>query len=200
LPIHVSILSFEWGEYLGDGALERGVNATISSWRRAAPDAMAALGKIGGQYVVNSLVSLEAQQNGFQEGIMLDHTGHVAEGAGENLFVVADGTLLTPPLSSSILGGITRRTILELARDLGIEVREERLTRDRLYVADELFMTGTAAEITPVRSVDWVEIGDGRPGPITRRLQSEFFGIVHGRIPDRHGWLQPVPQFETSVI
>ena len=199
-PIHVSVLSFEWGPYLGAGALERGVDVMISSWRRAAPDAMAALGKIGGQYVVNSLVSVEAEQNGYDEGIMLDQSGHVAEGAGENLFVVSNGVLITPPLGSSILGGITRDTALVIARDMGIEVREERLTRDRLYIADELFMTGTAAEVTPVRSVDRIEVGTGRPGPITQRIQKEFFDIVHSRTPDRFGWLLPVPQFQASVV
>ncbi|MBZ0112364.1 MAG: branched-chain amino acid transaminase, partial [Thermoanaerobaculia bacterium] len=170
-PIRVSILSFEWGPYLGAEALEKGVDVMISSWRRAAPDAMAALGKIGGQYVVNSLVSMEAKQNGYHEGILLDHSGHVSEGAGENLFAVYEGRLVTPPLADSILGGITRDTLMVLAQDLGVEVREERLTRDRLLIADELFMTGTAAEVTPIRSVDRIEIGAGSPGPVTLRLQ-----------------------------
>jgi branched-chain amino acid aminotransferase len=199
-PIRVSILSFDWGPYLGAEALEMGVDVMISSWRRAAPDAMAALGKIGGQYVVNSLVSVEAKQNGFHEGILLDHSGCVSEGAGENIFAVYQGRLVTPPLADSILGGVTRETVMTLARDLDIEVREERLTRDRLYLADELFMTGTAAEITPVRSVDRIEIGPGIPGPVTRRIQGEFFDLVHGRIADRHGWMMPVPQFEISVV
>ncbi len=199
-PVHVSLLSFEWGPYLGAEALEHGVDVTISSWRRAAPDAMASLGKIGGQYVVNSLVSIEAKQNGYHEGILLDQAGFVSEGAGENLFAVYDGGLVTPPISSSILGGITRDTVITLARDLGLEVREERLTRDRLLLADELFMTGTAAELTPVRSIDRVDVGAGRPGPVTRRLQGEFFDLVQGRLPDRHGWLERVPQFEASVV
>ncbi len=191
VPVTAAIFSVEWGAYLGNDALENGVDAAISSWRRAAPDAMSPLGKIGGQYVINSLVTAEAQENGFHEGIMLDQDGYVAEGAGENLFVVENDVIVTPPLSSSILAGITRDSIVELAHDLGYTVEFERLTRDRLLLCDEVFFTGTAVEVTPVRSVDRVAIGAGRPGPITKHLQSEFFDIVSGRIADRRGWLHP---------
>ncbi|NJL26980.1 MAG: branched-chain amino acid transaminase [Thermoanaerobaculia bacterium] len=192
-PVELTIFSFEWGRYLGPEAIEAGVDAAVSSWRRFAPGTMSALGKIGGQYVGNQFSSVEARLNGFAEGIMLDADGYVAEGAGENLFIVIDGELNTPPLSSSILAGITRDTVLTLARDRGLAVRETHLTRDMLYLADELFMTGTAAEVTPVRSVDRIPIGDGRRGPITEQLQADFFGIVNGTLPDRHGWLTRVP-------
>ena len=157
-------------------------------------------GKIGGQYVSNSLVSVEAANNGYQEGIMLDQSGAVSEGAGENLFLVMDGERITPPLGSSILAGITRNSVLQLARDRGLKVNQEVVTRDMLYLCDELFMTGTAAEITPVRSVDQIPVGSGEPGPVTRLMQEEFFGIVSGEIEDRHGWLTRVPQPETTTV
>jgi branched-chain amino acid aminotransferase len=198
-PTVVSILSFEWGRYLGSEAIEQGIDAGVSSWRRFSPGSAMPRGKIGGQYVSNSLVSVEAANNGYQEGIMLDHSGVVSEGAGENLFLVLDGELITPPLGSSILAGITRNSVLQLAADQGLTVHQEVVTRDMLYLCDELFMTGTAAEITPVRSVDQIPVGDGRPGPITQLLQQEFFGIVEGEKEDRHGWLMPVPRLETTV-
>ncbi|MEM9593616.1 MAG: branched-chain amino acid transaminase [Acidobacteriota bacterium] len=192
LPVEVALLSMEWGAYLGDGALENGVDAAVSSWRRFGSGTLAPLGKIGGQYVNNQLVTAEARENGYEEGIVLDAQGMVSEGAGENLFVVKDGTVWTPPLSASILSGITRHTVMTLAADLGIPLREQTMTRDFLYLADELFMTGTAAEVTPVRSLDRIPIGDGRRGPITERLQREFFDVVEGRTDDRHGWLTRV--------
>lgn len=199
-PIRMAILSLEWGNLLGSEAIENGVDVAVSSWRRASPDASLPLGKIGGQYVINQLAAMEARENGFEEAILLDGGGYVAEGAGENLFGVVDGELVTPPSDGSILEGITRDSVVQLAADLGLRVRCERFSRDRLYLFDELFMTGTAAEITPLRSVDRVQIGDGRPGPITRRIQEEFFGIVQGRRPDRHGWLQYVnPALAASV-
>lgn len=193
-PAELTIFSFEWGRYLGDDAIEAGVDVAVSSWRRFAPGSMTALGKIGGQYVGNQFSSIEARLNGFAEAILLDADGYVSEGAGENLFVVMGNELLTPPLSSSILGGITRDTVFILARDLGFSVREAQLTREMLYLAEEVFMTGTAAEITPVRSIDRIEVGAGRRGPLTAQLQEQFFGIVSGTLPDRHGWLTPVPE------
>jgi branched-chain amino acid aminotransferase len=189
VPVNVVLLSFEWGAYLGDGALENGVDAMVSSWRRFAPGTMAPMGKIGGQYVNNQLASAEAHRNGYQEGILLDVQGYVSEGGGENLFAVKGGVILTPPLASSILAGITRDTVIVLARELGYEVRETGIARDLLYLADELFMTGTAAEITPVRSVDGIPVGSGRCGEVTAHLQKAFFEIVRGEVRDRHGWL-----------
>lgn len=189
LPVRVALLSMEWGAYLGEGALENGVDAAVSSWRRIGPDSMAPLGKIGGQYVNNQLVSAEARLNGYEEGIVLDDRGRVCEGGGENLFVVKQGTIVTPPMSASILAGITRDSVLRLAGDLGLSVEQATIPRDFLYLADEIFMTGTAAEITPVRSIDRMPVGNGARGPITERLQQAFFGIVEGRTHDRHGWL-----------
>lgn len=192
LPVVVAVMSMEWGAYLGEGAIENGVDAAISSWRRFSSGSMAPLGKIGGQYVNNQFVSAEARINGYEEGIVLDAQGYVSEGGGENLFVVKGGTVFTPTMSSSILNGITRDTVLKLAADRGLDVKECVISRDFLYLADEIFMTGTAAEITPVRSVDRIDIGDGRRGPITELLQKEFFAVVNGRSEDRHGWLTHV--------
>ncbi|MDQ7857955.1 MAG: branched-chain amino acid transaminase [Armatimonadota bacterium] len=192
-PLHVAVITIEWGRYLGAEAIEQGVDVMVSSWRRMAPDTHPGMGKIGGNYVNSAFVVMEATDNGFAEGIALDVGGTLSEGSGENLFVVRDGVVLTPPLAASILGGVTRTVVLRLCRDLGIEVREMPIPREMLYVADEVFFTGTAAEITPVRSVDRVPVGAGRRGPITARLQEEFFGITAGRLPDRHGWLTPVP-------
>ncbi|MDR7556234.1 MAG: branched-chain amino acid transaminase [Armatimonadota bacterium] len=192
-PLHVAIITIEWGRYLGPEAIEQGVDVMVSSWRRMAPDTHPGMGKIGGNYVNSAFVVMEAVDNGYAEGIALDVHGYVSEGSGENVFVVRDGVIYTPPLAASILGGVTRTVVMTLCRDLGIDVRETAIPRELLYVADEVFFTGTAAEITPVRSVDKVPIGTGTRGPITRRLQEEFFGIVEGRTPDRHGWLTPVP-------
>ncbi len=192
LPVHTTIVSFEWGAYLGDGALENGIDAAVSSWRRFSSNTHLPRAKIGGQYVNNQLVAAQAHLDGYQEGIVLDEAGQVSEGSGENLFVINDGALLTPPVSTSILAGITRDTVLQLASDLGLPCLETNISRDSLYLADELFMTGTAAEITPVRSVDRIPIGTGERGPITAQLQEAFFSIVHGQTADRHGWLTPV--------
>ena len=191
-PTHVSILAIDMGRYLGADALDKGVRAGVSSWRRLAPGTAFASAKIGGQYVNSQFIAMEAHDRGFDEGIALDVSGVVSEGSGENVFLVRNGTLATPPLESSILDGITRRSVLTLASDLGIDVAVEVFPRDRLYLADEAFFTGTAAEITPIVEIDGQRIGDGRPGPITRRLASAFFDIVEGRAPDRHGWLTHV--------
>lgn len=191
-PIEVVIITFEWGSYLGAEALEQGVDVGVSSWSRMAPNTFPAAAKIGGQYVNSHLIAMEAHDRGFAEGIALDTNGFISEGSGENIFVVANGIICTPPLASSILQGVTRHCIIALATDLGYQVQEVRIPRELLYTANEAFFTGTAAEITPIRSVDGIPIGNGRRGPITERLQTEFFGITGGNVPDRHGWLTPV--------
>ena len=198
-PTSAAIFSIEWGAYLGPEAIEHGVDAGVSSWRRIGPGAMAPMGKIGGQYVNNQFASMEARDNGFTEAILLDHQGYVSEGGGENLFLIKGGKILTPPMASSILVGITRDTVLTLARDQGLEVEFTTISREMLYLADEIFMTGTAAEVTPVRSVDRVPIGSGSRGPITQRLQQAFFDVVSGRTDDPHGWLTPVPESPVSA-
>ena len=190
--VEVVIFAFEWGKYLGPEAIEQGVDVGISSWRRMAPSTLAASAKIGGQYINSQFIKMEALQHDYVEGIALDVNGYVSEGSGENIFVVRDGVIYTPPMAGSILGGITRSSVITLAHDLGYVVREEMIPREMLYIADEVFFTGTAAEITPLRSIDHITIGTGTRGPVTERIQAEFFGIVAGEIQDRHGWLTPV--------
>jgi branched-chain amino acid aminotransferase len=190
--VEVAVITFPWGRYLGQDAVEQGVDVMVSSWRRHAAGTAAPMGKIGGQYVTSSFIAIEAADHGFIEGIALDAQGFISEGSGENVFVVKDGTIYTPPLSGAILPGVTRSVVLTLLREMGVAVREEPLLREFLYVADEVFFTGTAAEITPVRSVDRVAVGAGRRGPVTARVQEMFFGITAGRLPDRHGWLTHV--------
>jgi branched-chain amino acid aminotransferase len=191
-PVEVSIAVWPWGLYLGEDAIERGVDVCVSSWRRAAPSTFPATAKATGNYLNAQLIKMEALGNGYAEGIGLDISGHVSEGAGENIFLVKDGVLLTPPVASSLLAGITRDAIVTLAAELGIPVREQLVPRGMLYTCEELFFTGTAVEIAPIRSVDRLPVGDGRPGVITRRLIGEFQRIVTGETPDRHGWLTPV--------
>jgi branched-chain amino acid aminotransferase len=191
--VETFIVAWIWGTYLGEGALENGVDACVSSWRRAAPDTYPSLAKAGGSYLNSQLAKMEAKERGFAEAIMLDSFGYVAEGTGQNLFVVRDGVLFTSPISANILAGITRDSVIRIAKDLGYEVREENMPREFLYIADELFFTGTAAELTPVRSVDRVTIGAGRIGPITSEIQDRFLGIARGEIPDPYGWLTHVP-------
>lgn len=188
-PVEVAIITLEWGRYLGAEALEKGVDVCVSSWRRMGPDTFPAMGKLGGQYINSQFIAMEAHDHGYAEGIGLDIYGYVSEGSGENLFAVYKGIIYTPPLYASILEGITRNAVITLAKEMGYEVYEQAMAREMLYLADELFLTGTAAEITPIRSVDGVVIGDGKRGPITRQLQEEFFAIVEGRKEDRHGWL-----------
>jgi branched-chain amino acid aminotransferase len=195
-PTDVVIITMEWGRYLGQEAIEQGVDVQVSSWRRTAPDTGASLAKIGGQYVNSQLISMEAHDNGFSEGIALDYSGYVSEGAGENIFVIRDGVVYTPGLGSSILQGITRDTVITLLKDVGYEVRFESIARDMLYIADEIFFTGTAAEVSPVRSVDRIPVGTGKRGPITKIVQDEFFAITAGEKPDRHNWLTLVHQAE----
>ncbi|MEF3273765.1 MAG: branched-chain amino acid transaminase [Chloroflexus sp.] len=189
-PVEVAIATIEWGKYLGAEAMEQGVDVCVSSWNRFAPNTMPALAKAGGNYMNSQLIKMEAMANGYAEGIALDADGHVSEGSGENLFLVRNGVVYTPPLTSSILSGITRDTVMTLLREMGIEIREQMLPREMLYLADELFFTGTAAEVTPIRSVDRIPVGNGRRGPITAAVQEAFFGIVQGERPDRYGWLE----------
>jgi branched-chain amino acid aminotransferase len=174
--------------------MENGVSVRVSSWQRAAPNSFPALAKAGGNYLNSQLIKIEAIQDGFDEGIALDHYGYVSEGSGENIFVVRGGVIFTPPSSSSILPGITRHCVIMLARDFGLRIHQQVIPRETLYIADEVFFSGTAAEITPVTKIDNIVIGTGKRGPITERIQSEFFRIVEGSLPDRHGWFTPVPQ------
>jgi branched-chain amino acid aminotransferase len=191
-PTHASVITVEMGKYLGQDALENGVDVGVSSWRRMAPDTYPAAAKLGGQYINSQFIAMEAADHGYREGIALDINGYVSEGSGENVFIVKRGELYTPSLANSILDGITRRCVMTLAGNLGIPVHEASLPREALYLADEAFFCGTAAEITPIRSVDGVALGSGKRGPVTTRLMEEFFGIVEGKILDRHGWLTPV--------
>jgi branched-chain amino acid aminotransferase len=191
-PIDVYIACWSWGKYLGDEALAEGVDVCVSSWRRIAPNTLPALAKAGANYMNSQLMKMEALANGYSEGIALDVAGYVSEGSGENIFVVRDGKIHTPPLGNSVLPGITRDSVLTLAGELGIPLVEAIVPREMLYIADEVFFSGTAAEITPIRSIDRIAIGKGRRGPVTERLQKEFFGIVTGAKPDRHGWLTAV--------
>lgn len=191
-PIDAILATVPWGAYLGAEGLEKGVDVQVSSWRRMAPDTLNALAKIGGQYVNSQNIVMEAKDNGFTEGIALDIYGYVSEGSGENIFLIYKGDIYTPPLGNSILGGITRNCAVTIAEDLGYKIKETVIPREMLYLADEIFFTGTAAEITPVRSVDRMEVGAGKRGPITEAIQAKFFGIVEGELPDKWGWLTPV--------
>ncbi len=191
-PVDVYIACWEWGKYLGDEALSNGVDVCVSSWTRMAPNTLPALAKAGANYMNSQLIKMEAIENGYCEGIALDTSGYVSEGSGENLFVVRDNKLITPPIGTSVLPGITRDTLLQLARDRGLQIVESNIPREMLYISDELFFTGTAAEVTPIRSVDRIQIGSGKRGPITEMLQNDFFGVVNGTAPDKHGWLTPV--------
>ncbi len=191
-PVQVVIITMEWGRYLGAEAIEQGVDVGVSSWQRMAPNTLPAGAKIGGQYINSQLIVMEAVEHGYVEGIALDTHGYVSEGSGENIFVVSNGQVYTPPLASSILQGVTRRCVITLAAELGFQIQEQQIPRELLYIADEIFFSGTAAEITPIRSIDGIIIGSGRRGPVSERVQAEFFGITSGQIPDRHGWLTPV--------
>lgn len=192
-PVETFIICWTWGAYLGKDALEEGVDVTISSWRRAAPGTFPVMAKAGGNYLNSQLSKMEARNDGYVEGVMLDVHGHVSEGSGENLFVVRDNIIYTAPLSASILNGITRDAVVTMARDLGYEVREILMPREFLLIADEVFFTGTAAEITPIRSIDKSPIGAGKRGPVTHAIQERFLAIATGRAPDTRGWLTPVP-------
>jgi branched-chain amino acid aminotransferase len=191
-PIDVFVACWEWGKYLGEEALAEGVDVCVSSWTRMAPNTMPALAKAAGNYMNSQLIRMEAQVNGYAEGIALDAAGYVSEGSGENIFVVRDGKILTPPLGASVLPGITRDTVIKLVEAAGMQLVETIVPREMLYIADEVFFTGTAAEITPVRSIDRIPVGSGRRGPVAERLQKDFFAIINGTAPDRFGWLTPV--------
>jgi branched-chain amino acid aminotransferase len=191
-PIDVSVAAWAMGAYLGEGVLEQGIDACVSSWQRFAPNTIPAGAKAGGNYLSGQLIAREARRLGFGEGIALASTGLLSEGAGENLFLVFDGALHTTPVSAALLNGITRNSLMTLARDAGITVVERDMPREYLYLCDEVFMCGTAAEITPIRSVDGRQVGAGKAGPVTRRMQELFFGLFDGRTPDTHGWLEPV--------
>jgi len=191
-PIDVYIACWSWGKYLGEEALAEGVDACVSSWTRMAPNTLPALAKSAANYMNSQLIKMEAVANGYVEGIALDANGYVSEGSGENIFMVRDGKIHTPPLGASVLPGITRDTILTLAQAAGIPVVEAIIPREALYIADEVFFSGTAAEITPIRSIDRIQVGKGRRGPVTERLQKDFFAVIEGSARDTHNWLTPV--------
>ena len=188
-PIQVYIANFPWGKYIGSHG---GADVCISSWNRLAPNTMPALAKAGANYMNSQLIRMEAEANGYEEGIGLDVNGLVSEGSGENIFVVRNGVIYTPPLANSALSGITRDSVLTIARHLGFTVTEQSIPREMLYIADEVFFSGTAAEVSPIRSIDRILIADGKPGEITKKIADEFFSIANGLKPDRFGWLTPV--------
>ncbi len=192
VPTEMAIFAIEFGRYLGEDAIEQGVDVMVSSWRRMAPDTHTAMAKSGGNYVNSQYVAMEATDNGFVEGITLDVNGYVSEGSGENVFVIRRGIIYTPPVGASILLGVNRDYVITIARDLGYEVREQIFPREMLYVADEIFFTGTAVEVSPVRSVDRIKLGNGSRGPITQKIQNQFFGMINGDMPDKYGWMTPV--------
>lgn len=189
VPIDVALAVWPWGQYLGPEAVENGVDVGVSSWRRNAPGTMPDMAKSSANYMNSQLIRMEAQAHGYVEGIALDVFGHVSEGSGENIFIVRDGALITPPFGSSILPGITRNTVMKLAEDMGKKVIEEQIPREALYIADEVFFTGSAAEITPIRKIDGIQIGEGKRGPLTEKLQKEFFSIFEDSKYDKYKWL-----------
>jgi branched-chain amino acid aminotransferase len=188
-PVECFIAVWKWGKYLGDEALTQGVDVMVSTWNRMAPNTFPSMAKCSANYMNSQLIKMEAVLNGYSEGIALDQTGRVSEGSGENIFVVMKGEIWTPPLGASILPGITRDSILTLATDLGYVVKEQPILREMLYVADEVFFTGTASEVTPIRSIDKIQVGNGRRGKVTEALQREFFALFNGGREDKHGWL-----------
>jgi branched-chain amino acid aminotransferase len=191
-PVDAMILVWEWGAYLGEGALEQGVDVRVSSWTRSAPNTFPALAKSSANYANSALIKMEATLEGYSEGIALTPEGHLSEGSGQNLFLVRDEVIYTPPIAASVLPGITRDSVMTLAGDLGFPVKEQDLPREMLYIADEVFFVGTAAEVTPIRSIDKIQVGAGRRGPVTAAIQRAFFDYINGVLPDRHGWLRPV--------
>ena len=193
IPVETFVICYHWPTILGDAAMKSGADVRVSSWRRAAPDTFPTMAKAGGNYLNSQLCAMEARLDEYAEGIMLDSNGWVAEGAGQNLFVIREGVIYTAPISSGILHGITRDSIMKFAVDLGYTVKEMVMPREFLYIADEAFFCGTAAEVTPIRSIDQLPVGDGNVGPITRKIQETYLGIVRGKIPDKYNWLEPVP-------
>jgi branched-chain amino acid aminotransferase len=199
IPVDAAVMVWDWGAYLGAEALEQGVDVKISSWTRMAPNTLPAMAKSTANYANSALIKMEAVADGYSEAIALDVNGNISEGSGQNVFLVRDGAIYTPPLGSSILGGITRDSVITLAREAGYSVTDMVLPRESLYTADEVFFVGTAAEVTPVRSVDKIKVGAGKPGPITLALQRTFFQVINGEVPDRHGWLTYVYPEEASL-
>jgi branched-chain amino acid aminotransferase len=191
-PIESYVCAWQWGKYLGPEALEQGVDVCVSSWTRIAPNTLPSMAKAGANYMNSQLIKMEAKVNGFVEGIALDPQGYISEGSGENIFLIKNGTVMTPPLYSTILPGITRDSVIKICESINIPVLERAIPREMLYIADEVFFTGTAAEITPIRSVDKMTVGAGRRGPITEELQRRFFDIITGESEDEFGWLTPV--------
>lgn len=191
-PIEVAIAALDWGKYLGDEAINVGVDVRVSSWFRMAPNTSPALAKAGCNYMNSQLIRLEANADGYVEGIALNSFGYVSEGSGENIFLIRDGKIYTPPLAASILAGITRDSVIKIAQDMGFEVIEQSIPREMLYIADEVFFTGSAAEVSPIKSIDRIAIGDGKRGPITEKIQQRFFKILSGEADDKYGWLTPV--------
>jgi branched-chain amino acid aminotransferase len=191
-PVDTAIMVWEWGAYFTKEAIEEGLDVKISTWARNAPNTTPAMAKSVANYANAQLIKMEAIAEGYAEGIALDTYGNLSEGSGQNIFIVREGVIYTPPVGNSVLWGITRDSVMTLAREMGFEVREQTLPRETLYIADEVFFVGTAVEVTPIRSVDRVKVGRGRRGPVTEALQQRFFQLVKGEAPDTHGWLQPV--------
>jgi branched-chain amino acid aminotransferase len=198
-PVETYMACYPWGKYLGEDCLVNGVDVCVSSWNRIAPNTLPALAKAGGNYLNSQLIRMEAHANGYSEGIALDEAGYVSEGSGENIFVIRDGKVLTPPLGASVLPGITRDTVVTIASSLGIPIVEAIIPRELLYIADEVFFSGTAAEVTPIRSIDRIQIGAGHCGPITQRIQKKFFEIVEAECADEFGWLTPISSVPEPV-
>ncbi|MCK4606749.1 MAG: branched-chain amino acid transaminase [candidate division Zixibacteria bacterium] len=199
-PVELTIAAWPWGKYLGPEALENGVSVCFSSWNRIAPNTMPAMAKAGANYMNSQLIKLEAISHGYVEGIALDVHGNVSEGSAENIFLVRKGVLITPTFAASILPGITRNSVIKLAEDMGIKVIEQNVPREALYLADEVFFTGSAAEISPISKIDNIVIGCGKAGPITKQLQKAFFDIVNGKVEDKYGWLTLVPQYKGGTV
>jgi branched-chain amino acid aminotransferase len=198
-PVDAAIMLWDWGAYLGQEALAEGCDVRVASWSRMAPNTLPAMAKSAANYANSALIKMEVLADGYSEGIALDVSGNVSEGSGQNIFLVRDGILYTPPIGSSILGGITRDCIITLAHDLGYTVTETVIPREALYIADEVFFVGTAAEVTPVRSIDKIKVGNGRRGPVTEAVQRAFFDVINGEAPDTHGWLTYVYPEESSL-
>jgi branched-chain amino acid aminotransferase len=188
-PVHVCLAAWDWGKYLGEKALEDGISVCISSWHRNAPNTTPSMAKVAANYMNSQLIKIEALKNGYDEGIALDYFGYISEGSGENVFMVKNGVIYTPPTNSAILPGITRHSIFTIARDLDIRIEKHILPRESLYIADEVFLTGTAAEVTPVTRIDNIVISNGKRGEITKKIQDHFFAVINGMIEDKHSWL-----------
>ena len=198
-PVETYIMVWEWGSYLGEEGLQKGVDVKVATWNRMAPNTLPSLAKSGANYMSSQLMHMEALQEGFAEAVALDPSGYVSEGSGENIFVVRDGVVYTPPIGASVLSGITRDSAIVLLGELGYEVKETNIPRELLYIADEVFFTGTAAEVTPIRTIDRVQVGEGVRGPVTTELQRRYLDIAQGRVEDRYEWLTPVRVGETAM-